>query len=166
MSIKTIDLSSVAALTIVTLLALISYFYQETAMQLIRLILEAGYLNNVIIYSVVIIIFTHSIKVKNKKDNGVFIIRSGFVPLDVFLSCSTYIAVSTTACSLMEGAFVQQFFGDVQYFTQFTNLDVYVLLGVAALLIWYVIFHMYTLAGELVFNASSITASNKDMHIK
>jgi len=166
MSNKSIDKSSVVALIIVGLLAVASYFFKEQAMQLTRSILEDGYLRITIIFGVVVIIFTHSIRVKNKKDNGVFIIRSGFIPLDIFLSCGTYIAVTTTACSLMEGAFIQQFFDDVKYFNQFSNLDVYVLLGVAALLIWYVVFHMYTLAGELVFNASKISASDEEPHNK
>jgi len=161
---KRIDLSSVVALLVVSVFACISYFNQDNAMNIIRVVLENGYLKSAIVIGIVVIIVTHSIRVKSKKDNGVFIIKSGFKPLDVFLSCGTYIAVSSTACSLMEGAFVQQFFGDIQYFTQFSNLDVYVLLGVASLLIWYVVFHMYTLAGELVFNASEVSPSDKNMH--
>lgn len=74
-------------------------------------------------------------------------------------------AVSTTACSLLEGAFLQQFY-DATYFLKFDQLDIYVLIGVSALLLWYVVLHIYQLGVELLFPVSTPELSTEELHNK
>lgn len=157
------DRGSMLAAAFVGLLAIGSYFYQYEAMDMLRVILEKGHLTALLVLTVMIIVVTHAIKVKPQNSNGNVFIRSGLIPLDIVLTLSTYIAVSTTACALLEGAFVQKFYG-VTYFTKFSDLDVYVLLGVSALLIWYVLFHMYKLAIELFFPSETPMLSIVKQH--
>lgn len=161
-----LDGRSIAALIGVAALAGAAYIFHSTVMKNVRIVLEAGHLRTGMILVVFIVVATHSIKVKSRAENGVFVIRSGFIPLDVFLTFSTYSAVATTACSLLEGAVIQQFFGDVTYFTKFDQLDIYVLLGVASLLLWYVILHMYILARELFFKDTPYEVSTEERHNK
>lgn len=159
-----LDGCSIAAFIAVALLAGAAYVFHSEVMIYVRLVLETGHLSTGIVLIVFVIVTTHSIKVKNRYENGVFVIKSGFIILDVFLTFGTYYAVATTACSLLEGAVIQQFFGDVTYFTKFDQLDIYVLLGVASLLLWYVIIHMYILSRELFFKDSPYEASTEERH--
>jgi hypothetical protein len=161
-----LDGHSIAALIVVALLAGSAYVFHSEVMKYVRVVLEAGHLRTGIVLVVFVIVATHSIKVKTRSENGVFVIKSGFIPLDVFLTFVTYSAVATTACSLLEGAVIQQFFGDATYFTKFDQLDIYVLLGVASLLLWYVILHMYILARELFFKDSPYEVSTEERHNK
>lgn len=158
------DIGSILAAMFVGLLAVCSYFFQREAMNMLRVVLEKGHLTTLLILIVMVIVITHSIKVKPQNSSGNFFIRSGLIPLDIVLTLSTYIAISTTACALLEGAFVQKFYG-VTYFTKFSDLDVYVLLGVSALLIWYVLFHMYKLAVELFFPSETPILSSAKQHV-
>lgn len=155
-----IDKSSLLAMTFVAVLAITTYFFQSEVMSSLRLILEKGQLQVVLLIATVIIIISHAIKIKSTSDSSSVMIRSGLVPLDIFLTLSTYTAVTTTACSLLEGAFIQKFY-DVKYFNKFSDLDIYVLLGVAALLLWYVAFHMYKMCVELLFKTENVSISTE-----
>ena len=159
-----VDKSSLAAMIFIAALAITAFFFQNEVMKFLRLILEKGHLKSILIIVVAVIIISHSVKVKPNNDSSNVMIRSGLVPLDIFLTLSTYVAVTTTACSLLEGAFIQQFY-DVQYFSKFNDLDVYVLLGVAALLLWYVAFHMYKMFFDLLFKTETVTSSNKEAQL-
>ncbi|WP_323898876.1 hypothetical protein [Aeromonas caviae] len=158
------DRGSILAAMFVGFLAICSYFFQHEAMNMLKVFLEKGHLTALLVLTVMIIVITHSIKVKPQNSSGNAFIRSGLIPLDIVLTLSTYIAVSTTACALLEGAFVQKFYG-VTYFTKFSDLDVHVLLGVSALLIWYVLFHMYKLAVELFFPSETPVLSSAKKHV-
>lgn len=158
-----VDKSSLLAMVFVAFLAITTYFFQSEVMSSMRLILEKGQLQAVLLIVTVIIILSHAIKIKSTSDSSNVMIRSGLVPLDIFLTLSTYTAVTTTACSLLEGAFIQKFYG-VKYFNKFSGLDIYVLLGVAALLLWYVAFHMYKMCVELLFRAEIVSISTEKKH--
>ena len=160
-----IDKSSLLAIVFVAILAISATIFKDFLMQFTRSVLENGHLKIVLLIAVTIIVFSHSIKIKPKNDSSNVMIRSRLAPLDIFLTLGTYIAVTSTACSLLEGAFIQQFFG-VKYFNEFESLDIYVLLGVAALLLWYVAFHMYKMFIELLFNTTEVLKSSEEMHKK
>ncbi|MBB1315954.1 hypothetical protein [Aliivibrio sp. SR45-2] len=159
------DLGSILAAGFVAFLAIGSNIYEENAMVFIRSILEKGHLNTSLVIIVLVIVITHAIKIRPQNSSNSVFIRSGLIPLDIVLTLSTYIAVSTTACALLEGAFIQKFY-HVVYFTKFSVLDIYVLMGVSALLIWYVLFHMYKLSIELFFPSKTLKLSSADMHKK
>ena len=160
---RSFDYSSAFSIVFVAVLAIVAYSYQDQAMNFTRLILEKGYLKIFLNMAIVIVVFTHSVRVKPQSDTASLLVKSGFLPIDIFLTVSTYIAVSTTACSLLEGAFLQQFFQEA-YFLKFGQLDIYVLLGVSALLLWYVALHMYQLGRELLFPMAKPEPSTQEMH--
>ena len=149
---------------VVMVLAVSAYVYESEVMQYVRIILESGYLKASFMLPILVIVFMHAIKMEAPMDNSVFVVRLGFVPLDVVLTSATYCAVAATACSLLEGAVVQQYFGDVEYFANFESLDIWVILGVSVLLLWYVILHMYILARELFFRGVPYKVSTKGWH--
>ena len=159
------DLGSGISISFVGVLALVTYFYQDNAMGAMRLVLENGYLKIFLNMAIVVIVLTHAIKVGSQGDSTELIVKSGFLPIDIFLTVGTYTAVSMTACSLLEGAFLQQFY-QIQYFLKFGQLDIYVLLGVSALLLWYVALHMYKLGVELLFPVVEVRLSTEEMHDK
>lgn len=159
------DRNSIIAFVFVGILAFITAFYQSEMADYVRLVLEKGYLKKVIFVSVVVVVLTHAVRVKSNDSAGM-VVRTGFLPLDIGLTIGTYSAVSTTACSLLEGAFIQTFYGDVVYFTKFEALDINVLLGVSGLLLWYVVFHMFILGKELFFPKYRAVASTEKKHNK
>ncbi len=158
-----IDKSSLLAILFVAALAIASFLFKKELMGFTRVVLENGELKAILLICISVIVVSHSIKIKPENDSSNVMIRSGVLPLDICLTLGTYIAITTTACSLLEGAFVQQFFG-VEYFTKFEDLDIYVLLGVAALLLWYVVFHMYKMISELLFNTEKVSKSSIENH--
>lgn len=147
---KRVDFNSLMALIFVGVLAALAYFFQDALKSNLRFILEGGFLEVFLVISVAVVVLSHSLKVNESDENSPLIFKSGFKPLDVFLTVGTYVAITSTACSLLEGAYIQQVFG-VEYFTKFGELDINVLIGVSALLMWYVIFHMYKMLKELLF---------------
>lgn len=160
MSMKKLDLGSLMAFSFVAGLAIIAYIFKVQFMEYIRMVLAGGQLKVVLLLAIIAIIVTHAFKVKPGNDTSNVMIRSGLIPLDTFLTLGTYVAVTTTACSLIEGAFMQQFF-EITYFTKFGELDVYVLLGVGALLLWYVAFHMYRMSIEILFKVEEVSTPSK-----
>ena len=152
-----INKGSLLAILFVSVLAIASYSFKIELMKTTRAILENELFKNIPAICISIIVISHSIKTKPENDSSNVMIRSGFRLLDTFLTLGTYILVTRTACSLLEGAFVQTFF-DVEYFAKFNELDVYVLLGVVALLLWYVAFNMYKMINELLFNRETISS--------
>ncbi|MDD8060782.1 hypothetical protein [Shewanella metallivivens] len=159
------DIGSGISIVFVAVLAAVAYFYQDVAMGTMRQALENGYLKIFLNMIILIIVLTHTIKVQAQSSSRSLLVKSGFLPVDMSLTIGTYMAVSTTACSLLEGAFLQQFY-DVTYFLKFDQLDIYVLIGVSALLLWYVALHMYQIGVELLFPVATPELSTEEMHNK
>ncbi|MFJ5361895.1 hypothetical protein ACIPUG_13170 [Pectobacterium sp. CHL-2024] len=159
------DIGSGVSILFLGVLVVIVYFYQENVMGTMRLIFENSYLKITLNIAIMVIVFTHSVKIRAQEDSVGLLIKVGFLPIDIFLTIGTYIAVSSTACSLLEGAFLQKFY-QTTYFLKFDQLDIYVLLGVSALLLWYVVFHMYQLVVDLLFPVEKVQRSTEEMHNK
>ena len=159
------DVSSGISIIFVATLAAFAYFFQDIVMGTMHLIFEKSYLKIFLNMAIGIIVFTHSIKVQAHSSSRSLLFKSGFLPVDISLTIGTYMAVSTTACSLLEGAFLQQFY-DITYFLKFDQLDIYVLIGVSALLLWYVALHLYQLGVELLFPVVTPEISTEVMHNK
>ena len=110
-----VDKSSLIAMIFIAILDVRTYFFQNEVMKFLRLILEKGYLKSnsmvlnggyILIIIVAVIIISHSLKVKPNNDSSNVMIRS----VGIFLTLSTYVAVTTTACSLLESAFLIKIF--------------------------------------------------------
>lgn len=153
---KKININSLMALIFVGILAISAYYFQESIKVNLKLVLVQGYLKAILILFVSIVILTHSLKVTSAESDSLVMYRSGFKPLDVVLTLGTYLAITSTACSLLEGAYLQQFF-QIEYFKKFEQLDIYTLLGVSALLLWYVVFHMYKLLKEFLLISDDVS---------
>lgn len=144
------DRNSLYATIAIALLAFVAYYYQEAVSSYIRIILERGYLKVLLSIFVIAIVTVHSFRVKEIPSDRM-VITTGFKQFDAIMTIMTYTAIVTTASSLLEGAFIQKFYDDAVYFTKFNSYDIGVLLAVSALLLWYVLFHVYILARELFF---------------
>ncbi|QQA74575.1 hypothetical protein [Pectobacterium parmentieri] len=159
------DIRSGVSISFVGILAIVVFFNQESAMGIIKQVLEQSYLKIFLNIVIVVIVLTHTIKVRSQEDATGFLVKSGFLPIDMFSTIGTYMAVSSTACSLLEGAFLQQFY-EIGYFLKFSQLDIYILFGVSALLLWYVALHMYQLGVDLLFPLEKVQISTEEMHNK
>jgi hypothetical protein len=71
--------------------------------------------------------------------------------LDALLNFATYAAVSSTALSLLKGIVVQHYFQDAVYFNDFSSYDIYSMLGVSCLLLWFSVFKTAQLIKEALF---------------
>ncbi|WP_152960817.1 hypothetical protein [Pseudoalteromonas sp. P1-9] len=95
------------------------------------------------------------IRVNSKTKSSIFMFRSGFPVIDSVLNWATYYSVTSTACVLLEGAYLQKFY-NIQYYTKFNGLDINVMLGVCALLLWYVSLHIFKMGQELLFKPEEV----------
>ena len=154
------DKGSIPLFLFVATLATIAYLFDDELMIFIRFILEEGHLNNILVLVVCIVVITHVIKVQSK--SSALMLKSGYTVFDLVLNLVTYYSVTSTACSLLEGAYLQKFY-EIEYFTKFKEIDINVLLGVCALLLWYVLLHAYKMSQEIFFKPSHITATNPQL---
>lgn len=60
-------------------------------------VLENSYLKIFLNIVIVVIVLTHTIKVSLQEDAAGFLVKSGFLPIDMFSTIGTYMAVSSTA---------------------------------------------------------------------
>lgn len=72
------DVGSGISIIFVAVLAAVAYFYQDTAMGTMRLVLENGYLKIFLNMAIGIIIITHSIKVQAQSSSRSLLVKSGF----------------------------------------------------------------------------------------
>jgi hypothetical protein len=118
----------------------------------VRWLLESGWFKGILLSYICVTIISHSITVKESDLLDIPLFRTQInKPLDTVLTIGTYVAVASTATTLLKGAYIQQFYGDIIYFREFGKLDIYSLLGVASLLLWYVLFHTSRMFKEALF---------------
>ena len=150
-----VDTKSVLSLLTVLALAGTTTVFKDEVFKFVRLALESDTINTLLSIVIVAAVFIHTVKIKDRSDTKAYIINSKFAPLDMILSMGSYLAVSRTATSLIEGAFIQEFYGTPTYFAKFNQLDIYVLIGVSGLLLWHVIWNMYLLITDIVIKSGA-----------
>ncbi len=68
--------------------------------------------------------------------------------LEVIVNIATYAAITSTAITLLKAIYIQQFYGDIQYFHQFENYDIYTMFAVSGVLLWFSMFKCWQLFHE------------------
>lgn len=149
---KNVNTKFVLFVIFLILLIIGTALYKDEVMSSVRWCLESGWFKGVLLSYIVITIVSHAIAVKESDLSDIPLFKTQInKPLDVMLTIGTYVAVGSTASTLLKGAYIQQFYGDVMYFNEFGKVDIYSLLGVAALLLWYVLFHTSRMFKEALF---------------
>ncbi|NET60029.1 MAG: hypothetical protein F6K47_28930, partial [Symploca sp. SIO2E6] len=137
-----VNLKFVFVVIFLTVFALVKLAYPNQFNWVLRDSLENGWFSKLLICYVIITIIGHSLVFPDPVLLKVTGYRMIVKPLDVLLNIGTYVAVSSTALNLLKATFIQKFFGDVIYFNNFEDLDIYTMMGVSVLLSFYVIINM------------------------
>ena len=124
----------------------------------IRFLLESGYMMMACITFVVVSISCHtffvpesSLDVPMFKSNQLWI-------LELLVNIATYAAISSTSVTLLKALYIQEFYGDIQYFLEFKNYDIYTMFGVSGVLLWFSMFKCWQLLHEALNTKSAAEA--------
>ncbi|EOB6680487.1 hypothetical protein [Vibrio campbellii] len=143
-----------------SVLAVVCFLFtvnQDTAMQYIRDFLESGYLMIICLIFVVVSIVCHASFVpESNLDVPMFKSNQMWI-LEVIVNIATYTAITSTAITLLKAIYIQQFYGDIQYFHQFESYDIYTMFAVSGVLLWFSMFKCW----QLFYEALKTTESAK-----
>ena len=104
----------------------------------VRYILEWDKLNLAIWLWVSISFFIHYLSEKDNKNYYSGLIYKDFgIFADSFFAAITYGLAATTSTAILKGVYIQQFFGDVVYFNNFSSIDISSMLVVCIFLFGY-----------------------------
>lgn len=119
-------------------LAIAFFFYWETTKVIIRTVLESK-LTYFLIWTITVLIFIiHYLRHKDKEINSETIITKKFgVFMDNALGGFTYATIITTCLTLLKGLYIQKFFLDKVYYSEFNDIDLMTVFGVMIFLLWY-----------------------------
>ena len=149
----------------VLILLLVGYVhYKAEIIQLIRFILEWGFLNTVLWFGVFICFFVNYISLKKNSVSQSGLIFTHFGPFgDSAFAVGTYGIASTTAASIAKGVYIQINFTDMVYFNHFSQLDIYSMLVVCCFLFGYSVYACYKALVAAIYVSGSVDAlpSNK-----
>lgn len=126
-----------------------SFIGWEHIKVIVRTILE-NKLIPIIIWVVIVVIFiVHWWKIKRKdiKSEPIFTKAYGSF-IDNGLGGLAYATTITTSLTLIKGLFIQYFFTDKQYFTEFSNIDFATIFGISCFLLYYAIQKVVNIAKE------------------
>ena len=157
-SFNTKFLLSVVALTIAGCL---TFFFKEPLKILIRSMLEAEFTGYALLMFIWASFISHAVFCRHAVPRNMPYFRSGIVVLDVVSNAITYSTLGFTSLTLLKGVYIQKFFGDITYFTEFRSLDLNAILAVCAILIGYVLLNMTMLFKEAMF----ITTTAKEVEV-
>jgi len=134
---------------IVVVLAAAFFFFWDTTKGIIRLILEAQF-TYFLLWAVTVLIFMlHYFKIKDKEVKSETIITKKFGSfVDNAFGGVAYGTIITTSLTLLKGLYIQQFFTDKQYFTEFKNLDLMTVFGVMVFLLYFACMKVIDIAKE------------------
>lgn len=126
-----------SAITVVALAGMF-FFYWDTIKIILRNILEARF-TYFLLWTITILIFLlHYFKHKDKEVKSETILTKKFgVFFDNALGGVAYGTVITTCLTLLKGIYIQKFFNDKQYFTEFNDLDLMTVFGVVSFVLYY-----------------------------
>lgn len=125
------------------------FFFWDTTKNIIRIILEA-HLTYFLLWTITILIFLlHYFRHKDKEVRSETIITKKFGSfLDNALGGIVYGTTITTSLTLLKGLFIQKFFGDIQYFTEFNNIDLITIFSVMIFLLYFGVVKVVEIAKE------------------
>jgi hypothetical protein len=134
---------------VVIICAVAFYFYWETTKIIIRKILEAKFTSFLFWLITVLIFLFHYFKHKSKEVRSETIITNKFGKfIDNLLGGVGYGTAITTCLTLLKGLYIQKFFGDIIYFSEFKDLDLMTIFGVTLFLLYLSIMKVVDIAKE------------------
>lgn len=139
----------IASAIIVVALAAAFFFWWDITKCVIRTILEAK-LTYFLLWTITVLIFLfHYFKHKDKevKSEPVFTKKFGTF-IDNAFGGIAYGTIITTALTLLKGLYIQKFFIDKQYFTEFNDLDLMTVFGVMIFLLYFAVMKVIDIAKE------------------
>jgi hypothetical protein len=148
---KKFNLKFIASIIFLLVLVIIVLSMKDEVMFRIRWILESGIFEILLITSICIVILAHAFTVKETNLTQISLFNTQFKWLNAILSIATYATVASSASSLLKGAYIQQFYGDIIYFNEFNEIDIYLLIGVPIILLWYIISNIAKMFKEALF---------------
>ncbi|ARA76692.1 hypothetical protein RC90_02100 [Pectobacterium brasiliense] len=120
------------------------------SMVFIKNLLEAGYITKGSVIFVIISISCYIYFTPEIKNDETMLFRcNGVWILEIFLNISTYSAITTTSINLIKAIYIQRFYG-IKYFTEFDELDIYIMAGVGFMLLWYSLFKCWKMLCDAV----------------
>ncbi|KXO10079.1 hypothetical protein AKG98_863 [Moritella sp. JT01] len=115
----------------------------------IRYLLESGYLMGACTIFVFVSIICHGVYVNESVLEDVPMFKSNQLwILEILVNIATYVAITSTAITLLKALYIQQFYGDIQYFLEFKSYDIYTMFGVSCALLWFSMFKCWLLFHE------------------
>src|SRR5260221_3330958 len=138
-------LASSAILVVVCAAAF--YFYWDTTKLIIRRILEEKFTVFILWVVTVLIFLVHYFKHKSKEVESEPIITKKFGAfIDNLLGGIGYGTAITTSLTLLKGLYIQKFFTDKLYFSEFQDLDLMTIFGVTLFLLYFSVMKVIDIA--------------------
>lgn len=127
----------ITSVIIVVIIAAAFFFYWDLTKVVIRVILEAKFTYFLLWTITVLIFLLHYFRLKDKELRSEPIVTKKFgVFGDNALGGITYATTITTSLTLLKGLYIQKFFDDKKYFTEFNDLDLMTVFGVTTFLLY------------------------------
>lgn len=115
--------------------------YKDAIMGMIKSILQWELLNITLWLSFACCFLVHYFSIESENTPEVGLIYNHFGRFaDSAFALITYGLASTTSVAILEGIYIQQFFGEKIYFNYFDKIDIYSMLVVCGFLLGYSIF--------------------------
>lgn len=141
-----------------TIVCILFTVFQVEIMLKIKWLLENSILKIGCIIFVIVSISCHALIVPETELDDVSLFKGNKIaPLIVIANISTYVAISSTATTLLKAIYLQKFFNDSKYFYQFEDYDVYVMFAGCLVLLWFTIFNCGLLLKEAYNFSGSAT---------
>ncbi len=132
-----------------TIVCILFTIFQDDIMLKIKWLLENSILKVGCIIFVIVSISCHAFFVPETELDDVSLFKGNKIaPLIVIANISTYVAISSTATTLLKAIYLQKFYNDSKYFYQFEDYDVYVMFAGCLVLLWFTIFNCGLLLKE------------------
>jgi hypothetical protein len=129
----------------------IFYFYWKSEFQeAIKFLFESNYLWRAYNITVIIIFALHGFFVNSSESYDFKLLKSEMVLFDSIVNMATYIAVGSTALSLLKGIYLQEVFNST-YFINFEKYDLFTMIGVSVVLLWFSITRVWKVAIEVLY---------------
>lgn len=130
---------------------------QSLLIQSIRDFLSWEKLILIVNLAIFTVICGHAITVQETNNKETIIFRTPIKILNTALEVATHVSISSSAITLLKGAFIQHFFDDKSYFLEFDKIDVVLLIVVSLILLWYVGSTVFIMLKEALFISNTTT---------
>lgn len=140
----------IASIVTLIVVAFAFFFYWELTKVFIRWILEGTFTYFILWAAPICLFLLHYIRHKDKEVKTEPIITRKFgVFVDNALGGVSYATIIATSTTLLKGLYIQKFFDDKQYFTEFNDIDLMAVFGVASFLLYISLMKVYDIIMEI-----------------